>query len=168
MYFLNKEALDVYDQFDKQICTKLNNLWQNGQSLKMKTAVSEEGKERHLVLPAGCDAVCDVQLYPSTAIPLLWASTPTHPKAVYGLSNYSPGSCVRCVVLAGILWTFYFTLDFHLIFHWIGANWRPHFVHWVSVPWCQLLSATHWLPTLKELQKEGCDAVLIHLKQVCR
>ena len=78
MYLLNEEALDVYDQFDKQICTKLNNLWQNGQSLKMKTAVSEEGKERHLVLPAGCDAVCDVQLYPSTAIPLLWASTPTH------------------------------------------------------------------------------------------
>ena len=87
MYLLNEEALDVYDQFDKQICTKLNNLWQNGQSLKMKTAVSEEGKERHLVPPAGCDAVCDVQLYPSTAIPLLWASTPTHPKAVYGLSN---------------------------------------------------------------------------------
>ena len=57
MYLLNEEALDVYDQFDKQICTKLNNLWQNGQSLKMKTAVSEEGKERHLVLPAGCDAV---------------------------------------------------------------------------------------------------------------
>jgi len=81
MYFLNEEALDVYDQFDKQICTKLNNLWQNGQFVKMKTAVSEEGKERHLVLPAGCDAVCDVQLYPSTAIPLLWASTPTHPKA---------------------------------------------------------------------------------------
>ena len=103
MYLLNEEALDVYDQFDKQICTKLNNLWQNGQFLKMKTAVTEEGKERHLVLPAGCDAVCDVQLYPSTAIPLLWASTPTHPKAVHGLSNYSPGPCVRCVVLAGIL-----------------------------------------------------------------
>ena len=68
MYSLNEGALDVYDQFDKQICTKLNNLWQNGQFLKMKTAVSEEGKERHLVLPAGCDSVCDVQLYPSTAI----------------------------------------------------------------------------------------------------
>ena len=52
----------------------------NGQFLKMKTAVSEEGKEKHLVLPVGCDAVCDVQLHPSTAIPLLWASTQLIPK----------------------------------------------------------------------------------------
>ena len=46
MYFLNEEALDVYDQFDKRICTKLNNLWQNGQFLKMKTKLQFQRKER--------------------------------------------------------------------------------------------------------------------------
>ena len=50
VYSLNKEALDVYDQFDEQICTRLNNQWQNGQFLQMKTAASEGGKERRLVL----------------------------------------------------------------------------------------------------------------------
>ena len=45
VYSLNKEALDVYDQFDEQICTRLNNQWQNGQFLQMKTAASEGGKE---------------------------------------------------------------------------------------------------------------------------
>ena len=50
LYSLNEEALDVYDQFDEQICTKLNNQWQNGQFLQMKTAASEGGKERRLVL----------------------------------------------------------------------------------------------------------------------
>lgn len=50
VYSLNKEALDVYDQFDEKICTRLNNQWQNGQFLQMKTAASEGGKERRLVL----------------------------------------------------------------------------------------------------------------------
>ena len=50
VYSRNEEALDVYDQFNEQICTKLNNQWQNGQFLQMKTAASEGGKERRLVL----------------------------------------------------------------------------------------------------------------------
>ena len=50
VYTLNEEALDVYDQFDERICTKLNNQWQNGQFLQMKHAASEGEKERRLVL----------------------------------------------------------------------------------------------------------------------
>lgn len=50
VYTLNNEALELYDQFDEQICQKLNNQWQNGQFLHMTTAASEGGKERRLVL----------------------------------------------------------------------------------------------------------------------
>ncbi|KAJ7386186.1 hypothetical protein OS493_010579 [Desmophyllum pertusum] len=50
VYTLNNEALELYDQFDEQICQKHNNQWQNGQFLHMTTAASEGGKERRLVL----------------------------------------------------------------------------------------------------------------------
>ena len=50
MYTLNDEALALYDQFNEQICQKLNNQWQNGQFLHVTTATSEGGKERCLVL----------------------------------------------------------------------------------------------------------------------
>ena len=50
MYTLNDEALALYDQFDEQVCQKLNNQWQNGQFLHVTTAASEGGKERRLVL----------------------------------------------------------------------------------------------------------------------
>lgn len=49
VYTLSDDALALYDQFDKQICQKLNSQWQNGQLLQSAGA-TEGGKERRLVL----------------------------------------------------------------------------------------------------------------------
>ena len=42
IYPLSDEALALYDQFDEQICHKLNNQWQNGQFLHVTTAARRE------------------------------------------------------------------------------------------------------------------------------
>ena len=80
VYSLNKETLDVYDQFDEQICTR----W----SVSANENCRFRGRKRETPGPkTGCDAVCCVQLYLPTTISLLWASAPNHPQAVYAICN---------------------------------------------------------------------------------
>lgn len=49
VYTLSDDALALYDQFDEEICQKLNSQWQKGQLLQSAVA-TEGGKERRPVL----------------------------------------------------------------------------------------------------------------------